>query len=74
MRQLTETEKTFLADLRSSEIFQTILRDNILPQIPGLPAYQVDEHGIDNRAEWMQASIERDGFIRCLALLGVAND
>lgn len=74
MRSLTDHEKKFLFDLNHNPVFRDIIEQHVKPQKPGLPPYSVDKEGNDNRADWMSASLERDGFDRCLALLGVAND
>ena len=74
LRPLSEHEQVFLADLAQNPTFLAIIEENVKPQIPELPAYEVDENsGDDNKADWMRNSLFRDGFMHCLKLLGVAN-
>jgi len=60
--------ESFLLELNSNQMFQTLLKEKILPQRPHVPVYHPSKN---NTEEWKYQSGFKDGFDLVLQLLKV---
>ena len=61
----------YAAKLRDDDMFQLILKQNVLPKRPVIPTY---DHAKDNTEKWKADSLMQQGFDLCLTSLGIPKE